>query len=161
MSSPRGDTALWHALYSLEARYWRDVDFNDGRGAHEFYMSDGIFRVGDNEFRGEDKIRQFYAWREQRGLATVRTMRTTRHLISNFLAAPVGAREAKASGAISFFEAPGRAPCMASSPPILIADIENVCLLDDDDRWRFKAHVLRPGFMGDEVPLSRAVDLTR
>lgn len=155
------DAALWHALYALEARYWHDVDFNDGRNAHEFYVDDCLFRVGDNEFCGQDKIRDFYLWRKQRGLATVRTLRTTRHLISNFLAESSGEREARAFGVISFFEASGRPPVMAANPPILIADIENICLKGDDDRWRFKAHVLRPVFMGDDVPLSLAVDLSR
>ena len=161
MAPPRDDADLWHALYNLEARYWRDVDANDGRTAHELYASECIFRVGDNEFRGQEKIRQFYAWREQRGLSTVRSLRTTRHLISNFIAEPAGEREARAFGTISFFEASGRAPVMAVSPAILIADLENVCALGDDDRWRFKAHILRPIFMGDDVPLSLAVDLTR
>jgi hypothetical protein len=155
------DPALWHALYSLEARYWRDVDCNDGRNAHEFYVPECVFRVGDNKFCGQQKIREFYLWREQRGLTTVRTLRTTRHLISNFVVEPAGEREAKAFGLISFFEAPGRAPVMAASPPILIADLENVCVKGEDDRWRFKTHLLRPVFMGDDVPLSLAVDLSR
>src|SRR5580704_16364063 len=82
-ASPDADLVLWHALYSLEARYWHDVDLNGGGNAHSFYTADGLFAVGDNEFRGREQIRQFYAWRAQRGLATVRSLRTTRHLISN------------------------------------------------------------------------------
>jgi hypothetical protein len=159
--SPETGFALWHALYSLEVRYWHDVDFNEGRNAHVFYTSDGVFAVGDNEFRGPDKIQQFYTWRGQRGLATVRSLRTTRHLIANFCVEQADAREAKTFGVISFYEASGRPPVKESKAPILVADIVNVCALDDGRQWRFKSHVLRPVFMGDDVPLSLAVDLTR
>jgi hypothetical protein len=159
--SADSDLALWHALYSLETRYWYDVDYNAGRNAHEFYTSDGTFVVGENEFRGREQIRQFYAWRGQRGLATVRSLCTTRHLISNFWTESTSAREATAFAVISFHEAPGRAPVKESKPPILIADIVNLCALDEDGEWRFRSHVLRPVFMGADVPLSLAVDLTR
>jgi hypothetical protein len=159
--SAEADLVLWHALYGLETRYWHDVDYNDGGNAHDFYLPDGVFAVGDNEFRGREQIRQFYAWRGQRGLATVRSLRTTRHLISNLWVESVNGREAKAFGVISFHEAPGRPPIKESRAPILVADIVNVCALDEDDEWRFKSHVLRPVFMGDDVPLSLAVDLTR
>jgi SnoaL-like domain len=160
-AAPDAGFALWHALYVLEVRYWYDVDFNEGRNAHAFYTSDGVFAVGDNEFRGRDRIQQFYAWRGQRGLTTVRSLRTTRHLISNFWLEQAGDREARAFGAISFYEASGRPPVKESKALILIADIINICALDEDDQWRFKSHVLRPVFMGDDVPLSLAVDLTR
>jgi hypothetical protein len=160
-AAPDADFVLWHALYSLEARYWYDVDYNDGSNAHAFYAPDAVFAVGDNAFRGREQIQQFYAWRSQRGLATVRSLRTTRHLISNFWVESASPREAKAFGVISFHEASGRAPVNESKPPILVADIVNVCTLDDGDEWRFKSHLLRPVFMGDDVPLSLAVDLNR
>jgi 3-phenylpropionate/cinnamic acid dioxygenase small subunit len=74
---PGQDPALWYALYSLTTRYWRDVDFNAGRKAHEFYQAHGVFIAGNNRFDGRDSIRAFYAWRERHGQTT------TRHLISN------------------------------------------------------------------------------
>ena len=89
---------LWHELYDLEVRYWYEVDCNGGADAHSFYTPDGIFAVGDNEFHGSERIRQFYAWRGRRGMETVRSLRTTRHLISNLWVEATGEREAKASG---------------------------------------------------------------
>src|SRR5437016_11744086 len=129
------EAALWHALYSLEVRYWHDVDTNDGRNAHTFYVPDGIFQVGDNAFCGCSRIREFYAWREQRGLATVRSLRTTRHLISNFRVEAEGPRAANAFGVVTFLDAPGRAPVMQANPAILIADIVNACVRDGET-WR-------------------------
>jgi hypothetical protein len=88
-------------------------------------------------------------------------LRTTRHLISNFWVEAAGENEAKAFGVISFYDGSGRAPVPESNPPVLIADLLNICLRDQDGAWQFKSHRLRPVFMGAEVPLSMAVDLTR
>ena len=161
MAALSNDLVLWHALYALEVRYWHEVDRNDGASADAFYTADGVFAVGDNEFRGRDRIREFYAWRGRRGMETVRSLRTTRHLISNLWVDASDEREAKAFGVISFHDGSGRAPVRESNPPVLIADLLNVCVLDEDGAWRFKSHRLRPVFMGAEVPLSMAVDLTR
>jgi hypothetical protein len=161
MAAVSDDLVLCHALYGLEVRYWHEVDSNQGTNAHAFYSADGVFAVGENEFRGSERIREFYAWRGRRGMETVRSLRTTRHLISNFWVEAAGDREAKAFGVISFHDGPGRAPVRETNPPILIADLFNICLRDEDGAWRFKSHRLRPVFMGAEVPLSLAVDLTR
>jgi SnoaL-like domain len=161
MAALSADLVLWHALYDLEVRYWYEVDCNEGANAHDFYTADGLLAVGDNEFRGSDRIREFYAWRGRRGMETVRSLRTTRHLISNFWVEAADQREAKAFGVISFCDGPGRAPVPESNAPVLIADLLNICSRDDDGGWRFKSHRLRPVFMGAEVPLSMAFDLTR
>jgi SnoaL-like domain len=161
MSAIPDELVLWHALYGLEVRYWHDVDANAGGNAPSFYTADGVFAVGENEFRGREQIQQFYAWRGRRGMETVRSLRTTRHLISNFRVEASGERETKAFGVISFHEGSGRVPVPESNPPILIADLLNVCVLDGEDGWRFQAHRLRPVFMGADVPLSLAFDLTQ
>ena len=161
MAAASNDLVLWHALYGLEVRYWHEVDSHGGADAHSFYTADGLFAVGDNEVRGSDRIREFYAWRGRRGMETVRSLRTTRHLISNFWVEATGEREAKAFGVVSFHDGAGRAPVSQSNPPVMIADLLNTCVLDQDGAWRFKSHRLRPVFMGAEVPLSMAVDLTR
>jgi hypothetical protein len=100
MAAVSDDLILWHALYGLEVRYWHEVDSNQGANAHAFYTADGVFAVGENEFRGSERIREFYAWRGRRGMETVRSLRTTRHLISNFWVEAAGDREAKAFGVI-------------------------------------------------------------
>jgi len=48
------DLELWYELYRLETRYWREVDCNAGRNAHEFYRLDGVFKIGNNCFAGRD-----------------------------------------------------------------------------------------------------------
>jgi hypothetical protein len=64
---------LWHALHRLEVTYWYDVDFNEGRTAHEFFTPDGVKTVGHNRFEGREEIREFYEWRaRQSGTKAVR-----------------------------------------------------------------------------------------
>jgi hypothetical protein len=60
------DLALWYALNRLMTNYWADVDGNGGNQAHEFYLPDALYAVGNNRFEGEQKIRAFYARRRQR-----------------------------------------------------------------------------------------------
>src|SRR5262245_41209604 len=149
------DFALWYRLYNLEADYWRDVDLNEGRNAEAFYVPDGLFAIGGNQFRGREKIREFYAWRRQRARTT------TRHLINNLQAEPIDERTARVVGLLSFHQADGRPPVLEPTPAILVADLVNECVRDGDGVWRFRSHEIRPVFMGDDVPLSLAFDLSR
>src|ERR1700732_2450648 len=98
------DLALWYALNRLMINYWAAVDSNGGAQAHEFYLPDALYAVGDNRFEGEEKIRAFYARRRQRGRTT------TRHLVDNLRVFRVEARRARTVGALSLYRADGRPP---------------------------------------------------
>ena len=148
----REEATLWYALHRLETSYWHDVDFSGGTGAHEFYVSDGLFAVGDNQFRGQDKIRAFYAWRRQRGHTT------TRHLINNFQLVSHDPASARVSGVISLYQAEGRPPLQGERPPMLIADLSADCVIGEDRRWRYQSHVLHPVCIGSDIPLSISID---
>jgi hypothetical protein len=43
----------------------------------------------------------------------------------------------------------------------MIADFEAQCVLGDDRLWRFQSHVLRPIFVGSDVPISLSIDPQR
>jgi SnoaL-like domain len=146
------ESALWYALQCLETNYWYDVDFNAGRNAHEFYVSDGLFAVGDNEFRGHARIRAFYTWRRQRGHST------TRHLINNLRVSSSDGKRASSLGVLSLYRAEGRPPFQGERPPMLIADLNADCVLGDDGLWRYHTHTLRPIFVGSDIPLSISID---
>ena len=89
---------LWHALHRLEVTYWYDVDFNEGRTAHEFFTPDGVKVVGPNRFEGREQIREFYEWRaRQSGTQAVR------HLITNLYVASSSERCATVLGIVSFY----------------------------------------------------------
>jgi len=149
------DPALWYALNRLMTNYWADVDHNGGSRAHEFYLPEALYTVGHNRFEGAEKIRAFYARRRQRGNTT------TRHLIDNLLVFRDDAQHARADGMMSLYRADGRPPFQLARPPAMIADFEAHCALGDDRLWRFQSHILRPIFVGSDLPASISIDPQR
>jgi hypothetical protein len=141
------DLALWCALNRLMADYWAEVDENGGQEAHEFYLRDGLYAIGNNRFEGQDKIAAFYARRRHGSVMT-------RHLLANIRA--FGDREpnARVTGLMSLYRADGKSPFQGARPPAMIADFEARCVLGDDRRWRFSSHVLRPFIVGNDLPAS-------
>jgi hypothetical protein len=146
------DLVLWYALNRLEADYWWDVDCNGGRRAHEFYVAEGQFAVGDNHFSGQQNIRAFYTWRQRRGSLT------TRHLINNLQVAGSGARHASLTALLSLYRANGRPPIRTTKAPCLIADVKADCVHGDDEVWRYQFHSVLPIFVGSDIPLSLSID---
>ena len=145
---PDGDyLALWCALNRLMANYWAEVDENGGEQAHQFYVPDGHYAIGNNRFEGEEKIRAFYA---RRRYGTV----MTRHLICNLRVFGEDERHARMAGVMSLYRADGRSPFQGARPPAMIADFEARCMLGDDRLWRFQSHVLLPFIVGSDLPAS-------
>jgi hypothetical protein len=143
----RDDLALWGALNRLLADYWADVDENGGHEAHLFYVSDGIYAVGNNRFEGRDAIAAFYTRRRYGAAAT-------RHIISNLRVFRDDAARARMAGLMTLYRAEGKSSFQGARPPAMIADIEIACRLDADRRWRFESHVLRPFIVGSDMPAS-------
>jgi hypothetical protein len=155
---------LWHALHRLEATYWYDVDFNEGRTAHEFFTPDGVKMVGHNRFEGREEIRRFYEWRARQGGAkavrhlAISGVKAVRHLITNLYVASSSERCATVLGIVSFYGGVTYPSKRQSTPPMMVADLINECVLSKDDAWRFKSHTLRPVFMSNETPPSMVID---
>ena len=146
------DVALWYELYRFATNYWYEVDFNGGRRAHEFYVPDGVFAVGDNRFEGNDQIRAYYTWRQRRGHIT------SRHLLNNLQVFPADEDHARQIGVLCLYRADGRPPFQGERPPMLVADITADCVRGKDKVWQFQSHVLRPLFVGRDLPHSISVD---
>lgn len=149
------DLVLWYALNQLMANYWAEVDHNGGERAHDFYVPDALYAVGNNRFEGTVKIRAFYARRRQMGNSS------TRHLVDNIRVFRDGAEDARAVGIMSLYRADGRPPFQGLKPPSMIADFEARCVLADDGQWRFQSHLLRPIFVGSDLPVSIMIDPQR
>jgi SnoaL-like domain len=150
--SDTSDAALWYALNRLETDYWWDVDLNSGRKAHEFYVPDGLYVVGQNRFSGHDQIRAFYEWRARRGSMT------SRHLINNLKIFATDDHDARLVAALSLFRANGPPPVQRMPSPCLIADVIGECVRGEDGIWRFRSHVLRPVFVGSDRPPVLSID---
>jgi len=155
---------LWHALHRLEVAYWYDVDFNEGRTAHEFFTPDGVKMVGHNRFEGREKIRAFYQWRaRQNGANAVRQLgisgvKAVRHVIANLYVASSSERRATVLGMVIFYGGLTYPLKRQSNPPTMVADLINECVLNQDNVWRFKSHTLRPVFMSNATPASMEID---
>lgn len=132
-------------LIELESAYWYDVDRNWGRTAHEMYVDDGLFVVGDTRMEGKAGVKGFYQWRQERG------DRTARHLVSNFHLLDFEGSRASLACVMCLYAADG-VPVLESRPAILMADVVSDCVLGADGRWRFKSHILTPVFMGGVKP---------
>jgi SnoaL-like domain len=155
---------LWHALHRLEVTYWYDVDFNEGRTAHEFFTPDGVKMVGHNRFEGREEIREFYEWRaRQNGAKAVRHLgisgaKAVRHLITNLYVASSSERCATVLGIVIFHGGLTYPSKRQSKPPMMVADLINECVLNKDNLWRFRSHTLRPIFMSNAAPPSMEID---
>ena len=146
---------LQFALNRLMTNYWAELDHNGGSRAHEFYLPEALFAVGNNRFEGPEKIRAFYARRRQHGTTT------TRHLVGNLRVLRDDANCVWTVGVMSLYRADGRPPFQWTRPPAMIADFEAQCVLGDDRLWRFQSHVLRPIFVGSDLPASISIDPQR
>jgi len=146
------EVVLWYALYRLTTNYWFEVDFNGGGNAHDFYVPDGLFAVGDNLFQGHDQIRAYYAWRQRRGHTTAR------HLVDNLQVLPSDEQHVRLIGVLSLYRADGRPPFVGERPPMLVADVRADCVRGEDKRWRYEAHRLHPIFVGRDIPHSISID---
>ena len=157
--NPHDELLLWHALHRLEVTYWHDVDFNEGRTAHELFTPDGVKIVGNNRFEGREQIRAFYEWRGRQNGATAAQqlgiigVRAVRHLITNLQVASSSERCATVQGIVVFY---GGKSKRQSNPP-MVADLINECVLNEDNLWRFKSHTIRPVFMSNELPQSMQI----
>jgi hypothetical protein len=141
------ELALWCALNRLMANYWAEVDESGGRQAHEFYLPDAVYAIGNNRFEGRDKIAAFYERRRHGRIMT-------RHVLSNQRAFDDGETQARMTGLMSLYRADGKSPFQGARPPAMIADFEARCVLGDDRQWRFQSHVLRPFIVGNDLPAS-------
>ena len=142
-----GDLALWCALNELLADYWADVDQNEGRQAHEFYLPDGLYAIGNNRFEGKEKIEAFYTRRRSGTIMT-------RHLISNLRVWGDDGPRARMVGIMILYRAEGRSAFQGARPPSMIADFEAQCVRIDGGLWRFQSHILRPFIVGSDFPAS-------
>ena len=146
------DLTLWCTLNQLIADYWADVDEGGGQKAHEFYLPDGFYEIGNNRFEGREKIRAFYT---RRRYATI----VTRHLVCNVRVRRQDEEHAQILGLMSLYRADGKSPFQGARPPAMIADFEALCVLRDNWSWRFQSHVLRPFIVSGDLPASISIRL--
>ncbi len=123
----------------LNIDYWYDVDRHEGRSAHEFYTEDGVFTTSIRSRTGRDAIAAFYRGRQDG------RVRTARHVIANLRVQVHDAGHASADWILLLYAADG-APVLPSESAIMIADVHDVCVRGEDDRWRYASRTIVPVF---------------
>jgi hypothetical protein len=139
-----GDVA--RELERLVVAYWHEVDFNWGRDAADHYTADGLFVSAGARYEGREQIREFYAWREERGA------RVNVHLVGNFHLVRLTESEAEAHWICTLFAHDGEAP-QPSAPPIAISRVEDI-FVRDGGRWLCRQRHWHTLFRGD-TPTTR------
>ncbi len=128
---------LHFTLLKNATDYWYDVDHNYGLNTSDYFLEDAQFF----DLKGREAIQQFYLWRKSRGA------RTARHLITNFRARLVEPGLAHTNYVMLLYAADGE-PVLPSAAPIQISEQEDVCVLCDDGKWRYRARRFVPIFAG-------------
>ena len=126
-------------IATLNAEYWLEVDRRHGVKAHEYFVKDGIYTTTVRSRKGHAEIAEFYSHRHGLG------PRTSRHVVANHRVVVQDARHAEADWILLLHAADGQA-VLPSAPAILIADVHDVCVLCDDQRWRFVSRTIEPVF---------------
>jgi hypothetical protein len=125
----------------LLAEYWHDVDTNWGRNTPEYYTEDGIFEGPEATYRGRQKIRDFYEWREKRG------KRLAVHAVNNFRAVFEDENHATCTWYMLLYAADGD-PVLPTHPPIQIALVTDKCVRENSGRWLHAHRKFETRFQG-------------
>ena len=133
--------ALTQELHALVIDYWHDVDTNWGRNAPDYYTPDGIFIGSAANYKGREKIRAFYKWRENRGA------RTVVHSVHNFQAIADGADKALCHWFLMLYANDGT-PVLPTHPPIQIAYMTDHLIRDPADGWQLTSRKFETWFEG-------------
>lgn len=131
---------LWAEMSQFVADYWHEVDANGGARAHELFLPDGTFSTSLQTYAGQAAIKGFYDGRRARG------DRTARHLVSNLRLGRVAGADVEVHWILSLHAADGL-PVLLSAPPIMIADVTDVCLRTPPG-WRLRSRRIVPVFKG-------------
>jgi hypothetical protein len=128
-------------LEVLNIAFWRDVDSNWGRNAHEYFTEDGAYTTSAKSRKGREAIRAFYSDRQARG------ERVARHLIHNFHVTVHDADHATAEWTMCLYAEDGTPP-LTAEPPNLIGAVRAECVRGPDGRWRYASRTTTALFKG-------------
>jgi hypothetical protein len=124
---------------------WRDIDLNDGRRAHEWYLPDGTLTFDQHTIRGRDEIAATYLKRRSG------TGRVARHVATNIVAEPLGDQTVHVYSIVVLFAGNGTPPLPAVTPQ-LVGDVDDV-FVRDGERWLIKSRRISHVFIAEETVL--------
>jgi hypothetical protein len=77
MTIPTNKAELAFEISNFITRLWEEIEQQEGSRAAEYFAADGVFDSKMVCFRGQQEIRDWFAWRRDK-------VRTARHLLTNF-----------------------------------------------------------------------------
>lgn len=138
-------------LQQMVTDYWREVDFNGGANATDFFSEDIVADFGAIRFAGHDGVRRYYADRLELIRKTQEGgVRTTRHVFQNLQITFESADLATLNFLILTYGGSGLPPVHGATKPVSISDTRFACRRESDGRWRIFEFQGAPIFIGDE-----------
>jgi hypothetical protein len=127
------------ALGELLTEFSHRLDMERGASVHELFTADGTFALDGDVVHGRAAIRLGYERRAARG------PRTARHLVSNVRVRFASDRRAHVRSILVLYAEDGTPP-HAAQAPLLVADVDDVCVRGSDELWSFESRDLRSLF---------------
>jgi hypothetical protein len=136
----------------------REIDFNGGRDAVQYFTEDCVAESGSITFRGHAGVKKYYDDR----LAFIRAnqkdgVRTTRHTCLNLHMSFPDKDRATVNFYIITFGGEGKPPVMDGTLPVTITDTRFECRRGADGNWRIAAFFGTPSFVGNEAFAQKAL----
>jgi ketosteroid isomerase-like protein len=147
-------SALSRFLEGKVIGYWHDVDFRWGERASEHYTATAVFVSPNSRYEGREQIREFYAWRKDRGA------RVNVHLVSNFHLHALDDGRAEVHWICTLFASDGEEP-QPSAPPVAISRVEDVFLRQQDGDWLCEERRWHTLFRGGKTTALPADEMAR
>jgi ketosteroid isomerase-like protein len=138
-------------LSALLHEYWHDVDTNWGRNAPDYYTDDALFVGPEASYKGKEKIRQFYQWREKRG------KRVAVHAVNNFRVVFEDDNHVTCTWYLILYAADGEV-VLPTHAPITISLVTDRAERGADGRWLYTYRQFVTWFQGGTPPTNPNLD---
>ncbi len=138
-------------LEQMVVDYWREVDFNGGANAADFFTEDAVAELGAIAFTGHAGVRQWYAERQARILEEQADgVRTSRHSFQNLHIDIESSERAVLSFLIVTYAGGGVPPLLGPTAPVAVSDASFACRREAGGQWRIHRFTGAPVFIGEE-----------
>lgn len=124
---------------------WDDIDHNDGKRVHEFFVPDGTITFDQYSVQGIAAIEGVYRARRDG------TARVTRHIATNLRVEPLDEGRVRVRSTLVLFADNGNLP-LPSAGPKLVADVDDV-LQKLQGRWLMRSRRISHVFIAPETVL--------
>lgn len=143
-------------VQQLVSEFAHEIDTNNGLDIADFYTADGVFFVGDTEYKGRAAITKFYADRLARIPSQHKDgIRVGCHTFLNLRSEIKDAENASVFFTNVSYAGEGHPPVRATITPAMITRCRMDFRLEADGQWRITAFTGTPLFVGDD-PFTRA-----